>query len=345
LNLFEIARPDETRLASVLAELFSLEAAGPGELEKAHDRALALVPADMAKRSVFLPMAVEGDTLTITVAEPLPESLENELAFALGVRVVQRVAPAFRVLEAIARDYGQPLDRRVDRLIVRLSNPNADAQMDDGPGLMDLSVRQPPRAPSMIPSAPAPPMPAAAPPEERRRTTHQGFPVVTPEMIAAALKAERGPSSKPETPAAPAVETTGETPAKEPTEAPAKEAAPEAPAPVAPAPASAGAEPAAETASAASTDSNKAGPATPASPAAAATTESAADPGSDRTGWAAGPAPGASTSPGASSARSARARRGATRARRGDRSRHRPRRLLRFHAAVLRLRRALRGAW
>jgi hypothetical protein len=202
LNLFEVSRPDEQKLAAVLAELHALDGAPGGMLPRAADRALALVPPDMARRGVFLPVAVDGDRLSVIVAEPLPSALENEISFALGVRLVQRVAPGFRILEAVARDYGQPTDRRVERLLARLST---DEGVDSGGPMSEpllgpeLAVRAPPRAPSMHPSSP-PPGPVAVRPKDPRKITEQGFPAVTPEMIAAALRAQSN-SQEPPAPA------------------------------------------------------------------------------------------------------------------------------------------------
>ena len=213
-NLFEVARPDENRLAAVLAEASALEAAAGGALAAASERALALVPPDMAKRSVFLPVSVDGDQLVVVVAEPLPSALENEISFALGVRLVQRVAPSFRILEAIARDYGITTDRRVSRLLERLASDDPEASGPRSEPLLgpELAVRAPPRAPSLHPSSP-PPGPASTKPKDPRKITEQGFPAVTPEMIAAALRAQSGsqelapPSSivPPRTPSPPAL--------------------------------------------------------------------------------------------------------------------------------------------
>ncbi len=147
-NLLEVARVDEAVLAKLLAESMKLPLAPPGELPLAPEGVRALVPPEMASKRSVVPFAVENEKkLVLAVAEPLPPELEDQLSFALGMPIEQRSATAVRVRQAISRLYGVPLERRMQRLLSRLSGiPAAAGSMPPPLGSM------PP-----IPKAPSPP--------------------------------------------------------------------------------------------------------------------------------------------------------------------------------------------
>jgi hypothetical protein len=120
-NLLELAAVSEAELTSALAESLTLEGASPGELPRAPAATLRLVPGELASRHSLYPLEERGSELLVAVAEPLPAEVEQDLAFSLGVRVVQRAALLVRVRQAIARDYRLTLDERTTRVLERLS--------------------------------------------------------------------------------------------------------------------------------------------------------------------------------------------------------------------------------
>ena len=124
-NLLEVARVDEAVLTPLLAESMQLTPAAYGELPLPSDSARALIPADLAVQCVLVPLQVEGGRLFLAVAEPLSEEIHKQLVGSLGMSVEQLAAPAVRVWEAIARTYGVELDRRMQRLLGRLSGEAA----------------------------------------------------------------------------------------------------------------------------------------------------------------------------------------------------------------------------
>ncbi|HEY8087829.1 MAG TPA: hypothetical protein VIF09_08290, partial [Polyangiaceae bacterium] len=160
-NLLEVARVDEAILTTLLAESMRLTAAPAGELPVAGERVRALLPAEMAAQRAVVPLALEGERLVLAVAEPMSGELEEELAFALGMTIEQRAAPAVRVKQAIARIYGVPLERRMQRLVARLAGEAS------GTGSMPPPLGT---APVVV----APPRPPSAPPV--RHATSRSFP-------------------------------------------------------------------------------------------------------------------------------------------------------------------------
>lgn len=119
-NLLELQSLSEERVSAALAESFGLTAAPVGELPRAAERVRRLVPADVAQRFACYPLEERAGVLALAVSEPLPAEVESDLGFGLGVSIVQHVAPLVRVRQAVARDYGQPLDERTARALARL---------------------------------------------------------------------------------------------------------------------------------------------------------------------------------------------------------------------------------
>ena len=163
-NLLEVARIDEEQLTRLMAESVQLQAAPTGELPIPQERVRALVPPEMASQQTIAPLSLEGESLVIAVAEPMPGHVHEQLSFALGLAIEQRVALAVRVRQAIARVYALPLERRMQRLVARLA------------GQPSTSGSMPPPL-GAAPTVPEPPTPPSAPPNTGR-TTSRNFPAV-----------------------------------------------------------------------------------------------------------------------------------------------------------------------
>src|SRR5690349_6046282 len=153
-NLFEVSRIEEAALMPVVAESFGLPPAPTGELPKVPDNAVRLVAAEVASERGFAPLEM-GATLVVAVAAPLPRDAEQELAFALALPIEQRIAPLFRIRQALARDYGVPIDKRTARLITKVVNKGPRmASTFPPPRESKPNLRAAPRPPSHKPPAP-----------------------------------------------------------------------------------------------------------------------------------------------------------------------------------------------
>jgi hypothetical protein len=213
-NLLEVVRVDEAVLTPLLAESMQLAPAPTGELPKPPEDVRALVPLEMATQRSVVPLEVAGATLLLAVAEPLPPDMQDQLTFAFGMSIEQRAAPFVRVRQAIARAYGVPLERRMQRLIARLGGrPSAAGSMPPPLGAPP-AVTEPPRPPSGPPArgASLAPAPAGLPPSAvgasmpirpTRRTTSTSFPAgraplpAAPPEAAATSAAARSTDSEP----------------------------------------------------------------------------------------------------------------------------------------------------
>lgn len=139
--LDQIGAEGEAALLLVLAEHHGLQPAPAGQLPQPPERVLRLLPADIAQQHALYPLTLDRGALVVAVAAPLPEQVEDDLAFALGVPIVQLVATDIRIRQGLARDYKQPLDRRAIRLLARL-----EGRPDPNPSSRPPPPLEPPRA-------------------------------------------------------------------------------------------------------------------------------------------------------------------------------------------------------
>lgn len=153
-NLLEVSRVDESALMPAVAEAYGLPPAAPGELPVPSDDAKRLVVAEVALERGFAPISVDRYGLVVAVAEPLSAEAEQELAFALALPISQRIAPYVRIRQALARDYGVPLERRLQRLLARMRGERMSGSSYPPPRRSDNKVKAPPRPPSAVPPAP-----------------------------------------------------------------------------------------------------------------------------------------------------------------------------------------------
>ena len=156
-NLLELATVSEEALTRVVAEEHQLAAAPTGEIPTVPPEILSMVPGDVALRHGVYPLVARGGSLAVAVSEPLAPEVEEDLEFALGVRIEQRIAPLVRVRQAISRDYGLPLERRFFRLVAKL-----EGKPDPSPSSMPAMSKEAPDV-SGLPRPPTVP-PIAYPP-------------------------------------------------------------------------------------------------------------------------------------------------------------------------------------
>jgi hypothetical protein len=122
----------------------------------------------MAIEWSVVPLEVVDGRLVLAVAGPLSRQQEAQLALVLGMGIDQRAALTVRVRQAVAGAYGAPLDRRLDKLLARLSDAFSPATVrGTGTPAFGTVAQQVPRKA----------MPAAPP---QHRVTSGGFPGVAP---------------------------------------------------------------------------------------------------------------------------------------------------------------------
>ncbi len=179
-NLFEVSRLEESTMTPLLAESYGMSVGPIGELPAPAQGSKMLVPAELAMARGMIPLERQEGKLVVAVSEPLAKDAEDELAFALGLTIEQRIAPSFRVRQAIAREYGGPLERRVQRLLSRISGEDGRMSSTLPPLLRDIPrAIEPPK-----PATPHPPALRLSPPPREAQTA--------PAPVAPHLNTQRG---------------------------------------------------------------------------------------------------------------------------------------------------------
>jgi hypothetical protein len=104
-NLLEVALVDEAVLVDLLSASIQLPPAPAGELPRAPDAARLLFPAEVAGQTVSMPIEVRGRRPRARRRRAIAcRKTKQQLALSLGMRIVERAAPAVRVWQAIAKD-------------------------------------------------------------------------------------------------------------------------------------------------------------------------------------------------------------------------------------------------
>ncbi len=149
-NLLELTHLEEAGVTAILAESFGRDAAPVGELPAPSKEAKALMTAELCVQHAVVPLSLGDGTLVVATAEPLATDVVHDLGFTLSVTLAQRIAPHVRVQEAIAREYGVALERRIDRLLVRLRGGETGSSAGSSPKEPPV-VAPPPRPLSELP--------------------------------------------------------------------------------------------------------------------------------------------------------------------------------------------------
>jgi type IV pilus assembly protein PilB len=102
----------EPAVVSALSRRFDCQVARLADLRRGPqlEAALALVPAELARRHLVLPLEATAKTLTLAMADPANVLAADEISARTGRRVVPRIAGAGEIGGAIDRFYGAEFD-------------------------------------------------------------------------------------------------------------------------------------------------------------------------------------------------------------------------------------------
>lgn len=164
----ELKMASETLVCEALAEQFGVPAVSLSA-STLHTEELSVVPEAIALRHLVMPLATEGSTLQVAVADPTDRVLLDEIAFASGKGTLPFVAPRVILERAVksayaARGEGErywqgPDSGSADSVHVEVVQPPAK------PAAPSLVAEQPEQALSTFPEAPkVQPRPAGSKP-------------------------------------------------------------------------------------------------------------------------------------------------------------------------------------
>jgi hypothetical protein len=148
--LLELRAMREEALLPLLAEAYALPTVKPGPLPQAPPSLLRMVPQAVAVTYSLYPIHEADGDLHVAVAEPLPQAVEEDLAFALGAHLKQHMATSVRIRQALARDYGVPIDRRYARLLALMEQRPDPSPTDPPPSRFSAMPSVPPGPNSVL---------------------------------------------------------------------------------------------------------------------------------------------------------------------------------------------------
>ena len=113
------------RLGMAKAEAYGFRFVNLDAIEIAHS-AIECVPESVARENVCVPVAFDGEKLTIAVTDPMNFELVEKLRFLLARDIDLQMAPAESILAAVNRHYGQTETESVDSMLVEFTETQID---------------------------------------------------------------------------------------------------------------------------------------------------------------------------------------------------------------------------
>ncbi|MCK9461727.1 MAG: hypothetical protein M0R80_19020 [Proteobacteria bacterium] len=173
-NLLELGMIREDALVEYIARVVRMPVLDPVWLENVPEEVLALIPRQIVADRRIMPVALEGDSLTIAASGPITVAALDDIAFLLKSEIVPHLVLEFRLGMALQRYYRVPMSSRTAALQRKLvPGFSADVPPDATP-----TVSAPPAAPAPAEPEPEPapePEPEPAPPaaKEVRQSTQR----------------------------------------------------------------------------------------------------------------------------------------------------------------------------
>lgn len=118
--LLELGVLPEDVMAAYCAAVHGLLPATRDEVMRVPRDSIRLVPREVAERHRLVPLSLENGTLVVAVTAPLEGAVEEQLAFLLGVELVQRLVVESRLAAALHHHYGTEMSPRLRRLTEKL---------------------------------------------------------------------------------------------------------------------------------------------------------------------------------------------------------------------------------
>jgi hypothetical protein len=120
-SLLEMGLVSEDELIHALGLQHNIEPVAVGALRQVPEEVRALLPAKLAVRCRSVPVQATASKVHVAMLDPGDLASQDELAFAIGRRLVLRAASELRLCEALEHYYGEPCEPRMTRILDRLN--------------------------------------------------------------------------------------------------------------------------------------------------------------------------------------------------------------------------------
>jgi len=119
LVVLELITEDD--LVELLGQQYGVAAADLNNV-KVPDNILNLVPQEMARRYLVVPVAADSQNLSLAMVDPSDVVAIDDIEFATGLRVQPMVAAERAINEAVGRLYGDQADARMRKMMTDLED-------------------------------------------------------------------------------------------------------------------------------------------------------------------------------------------------------------------------------
>ena len=132
----------EETLVELLAEQYGVAAADLSNLN-VPDNILSLVPQEMARRYLAVPVAADSQSLSLAMVDPSDVVAIDDIEFATGLRVQPLIAAERAINEAVDRLYGNQAEVKMRKLMTDLEDEirgPGDLELVEAPEDFDLDA-------------------------------------------------------------------------------------------------------------------------------------------------------------------------------------------------------------
>ena len=132
----------EETLVELLAQQYGVAAADLSNL-KVPDNILSLVPQEMARRYLAVPVAADSQSLSLAMVDPSDVVAIDDIEFATGLRVQPLIAAERAINEAVERLYGNQAEVKMRKLMTDLEDEirgPGDLELVEAPEDFDLAA-------------------------------------------------------------------------------------------------------------------------------------------------------------------------------------------------------------
>jgi hypothetical protein len=116
-NLIEMGVVDGETMASFLSQQYGVPRVKPEELESVQKSILDLVPAKAAHRLCILPLAMEGDQLTLAMMDPSDAQVLDRIQKNVGMKLTPKISTEVEIRFYLEKYYGVRREMRHIRLM------------------------------------------------------------------------------------------------------------------------------------------------------------------------------------------------------------------------------------
>jgi len=130
-NLLEMGSLSEKNLLQILSSQFGIAYAEPGCFQNLPKSVLECVPKDLVAKHGVVPVALEGNRITLAMRDPDKLDIVDEVSFRTGKAITPAVATELRIVQALENYYGIKREARYVYFPSAQEHPGKRGRVDE----------------------------------------------------------------------------------------------------------------------------------------------------------------------------------------------------------------------